>query len=92
VAPLVITIINEALEALVKYLTEYERNHTRIHNQKSRTVKTIITQIINMVVMTYLQKVVIQHNIHEKKGLAEGVFFLAIVNAFLPPAIRILDL
>lgn len=87
----IITIVNALMGRVIKSLTNYERNYTRIHNQRSLAIKTILSQIISMVVLTFLQNCIIERNVFGKGGLSQSVFYLALTNALLSPVMRVLD-
>lgn len=55
----VITIVNIYLAVAIRKLTAFEKNPTRIHTQRSHAVKSVVSQIANMVVVPLLQCVVI---------------------------------
>jgi len=76
---------------VIRRLTNYERNPTRIHNQRSQAIKIIVSQIANMALLPFLQNVIFDENIYGKGGLAESVFYMAVTNALLSPILKLLD-
>ena len=86
-----ITIINFYLAVIIRKLTAYEKNPTRIYNQRSQAIKVIVSQIANMAVLPFLQNAIIENNIFSKGGLTEAVFYLAVTNALLTPLLKLFD-
>ena len=87
----IITVVNINMGKIIKTLTHYERNYTRIHDQRSLAIKTILSQIASMVLLTFLQNVIIEKNFYGRGGLTEAVYFLALTNAFLNPILKFFD-
>jgi NADH:ubiquinone oxidoreductase subunit 6 (subunit J) len=75
-----ITIINNLVGIVIRKLTAYERNYTQIITQRSQAVKTIVSQIINMVVLNFVISGLIEKNFHNPGGLTERVFYMATTN------------
>jgi ABC-type dipeptide/oligopeptide/nickel transport system permease subunit len=86
-----ITIINNLVGIVIRKLTAYERNYTQIITQRSQAVKTIVSQIINMVVLNFVISGLIEKNFHNPGGLTERVFYMATTNAILSPIMKFID-
>lgn len=59
--------------------------------QVSLTVKSVIAQLLNCVVLPLVAAYYIKRNIYGSKGLAEDVLYFSVSNALLSPLLRILD-
>jgi hypothetical protein len=60
--------------------------------QSSLGVKTIIAQLLNMILIPILvnQFVKIDGSYYGKGGIDEEIFYIGLINSFLPPIIKII--
>lgn len=59
--------------------------------QTSLTIKTVVAQLLNSIVLTLLANYYIKKNLYNQGGLTEDVFYFSVSNALLPPLLKIFD-
>jgi hypothetical protein len=66
-------------------------NFTKTNYQRSLAVKTILAQLFNTIVVTFLADYYVKNNIYKKGGLADDVFYIGLSNAILTPILKFID-
>ena len=88
---LTISILNSLMGFLIRFLTYFERHYTATGYQTSLAVKTILAQVINSIVVPLIANYFIEwRNLYQPNGLATDVFYISIINSFLPPLLKII--
>jgi hypothetical protein len=62
---------------------------TETGHQASLSIKSIIAQLINSIVIPLMVK---KDNVYGEKGLVEDVFYMALINAITGPILKYINL
>lgn len=76
---------------LVRILSPYERELTETQKQLGILRKCLIGMAINWTLCPLVLNLEVEDNRFAQNGLVYDLFYFAIVNAMLPPVIRLLD-
>lgn len=77
----------------IRLLTLAEKDWLTTDQQISLSIKTVIAQLINSIVLSIIANYFIKSkNMYRKSGLAEDVLLFSISQALLPPLLRYLDI
>jgi hypothetical protein len=67
-------------------------NFTKTNYQRSHALKTVMAQLLNNILITFITNRYIKHNIYQHNGLAHDIFYLGLSNAFTTPILMLINI